>query len=205
MWKCTCGNNLTDNVNYCTNCGAPKPVKKEENDNGNWFYVNQKKRIGPFPSEIIVKKIENGEIQPDTLVWQSGFFDWKKAKDTTLNQHFSLILPPLPKETISDKWAWCLATIPLFVDMILNCLLSGEGIFYVSLFTIWILNCTFLYLDKNELEKAGINMNHYIWLWFVLIPLYMFIRANKTNRNFGPPILWCVLFLLSTVLSLVFG
>jgi len=89
---------------------------------------------------------------------------------------------------LPDKWAWTLACIPVlnFAD--------------VGWIICIILNTVFAILDINELKKKGHNPSGWIWLGLFLIPVYLFIRASKTNKKYGYAITWCVLFVLSCLL-----
>lgn len=46
-----------------------------------WYYVVEKKRVGPVTEEEFQLLVKNGTIQPDTLVWTSPMKDWEKLKD----------------------------------------------------------------------------------------------------------------------------
>jgi hypothetical protein len=89
---------------------------------------------------------------------------------------------------LSDKWAWTLACIP-----ILNLVDAGWIIFII-------LNTIFAILDIKELKKEGHNPGSWIWLGLFLIPVYLFIRASKTNEKYGYAITWCALFVLTAII-----
>jgi hypothetical protein len=104
--------------------------------------------------------------------------------------------------SISDKWVWTLACIPI-LGMLLEQFIFG----FVGYSSEWmgfliflVLNCTFVTLDINELKNKAFNPEGWIWLGFLLVPIYLFIRASKTNKKYGYAILWCVLFVLSLLL-----
>ena len=103
------------------------------------------------------------------------------------------------EEKLSDKWVWTLACVPIF-GMILEYLVLNVIGFYSEWTGVVIfiaLNVIFLTLDISELRKKGYNPDGWIWLGLLLIPVYLFIRASKTNKKFGYAITWCVLFVLS--------
>jgi len=89
---------------------------------------------------------------------------------------------------LPDKWAWTLACIPV---------LNFVNVGWIILI---ILNTIFAILDINELKKKGHNPGGWIWLGLFLIPVYLFIRASKTNNKYYYAITWCVLFVLSCLL-----
>ena len=98
------------------------------------------------------------------------------------------------QNAVSDKWAWTLATAPLCVDIVFG----SWAITGILLRIIVIaLNCTFLILDKKELESNGNKPGDWIWLGLVLVPVYLFMRASKMGGKYGYAITWCGLFLLS--------
>ena len=54
-------------------------------------------------------------------------------------------------------------------------------------------------LTIKDLKKSGIVVESWIWVGFVLVPVYLFVRAAKTNKNKAPGIVWCVLFVLQFI------
>jgi hypothetical protein len=63
----------------------------------------------------------------------------------------------------------------------------------------FILNATFVALDINELKNKAFAPEGWIWFGFLLVPIYLFIRASKTNKKYGYAITWCILFALPTM------
>lgn len=65
----------------CPSCGAI---------NGN--------QQGPFESEIIDKKVANGEITKSTLIWKKGLKQWIKIEEMEEFQHLfnENCPPPIP-------------------------------------------------------------------------------------------------------------
>ena len=52
---------------------------------------------GPFPLEDVIRKVKNGEVLRDTLVWSQGMANWTPAAQVaTLSHLFSTTPPPLP-------------------------------------------------------------------------------------------------------------
>ncbi|WP_305909706.1 SPFH domain-containing protein [Methylomarinum sp. Ch1-1] len=53
---------------------------------------------GPFQQDIMVQKINNGEINRSTLVWHADLTEWTRAdKVSELSGLFAMTPPPLPK------------------------------------------------------------------------------------------------------------
>lgn len=108
-----------------------------------------------------------------------------------------------PYPNLSDKWAWTLACAPLLIDFIIGFIIGLQGagdIDDASVLPLIIavaVNCTLVYQDVKELKRNGLNVNNWLWLGFLLIPVYLFMRAAKTNKKYGYAILWCFLFFVS--------
>lgn len=51
-------------------------------DQLDWFFDNDGSESGPYTTEEINRRIKDGIIIADTLVWRKGMADWQHAKDT---------------------------------------------------------------------------------------------------------------------------
>lgn len=100
---------------------------------------------------------------------------------------------PIEQSKVSNAWVWTLATAPLSVNILL-----GDYL-WVTIIII-VLNCVFLALDIKELEKSGNKPGSWIWLGFILVPVYLFMRASKMGGKYGYAITWCGLFVLSLLI-----
>ncbi len=100
----------------------------------------------------------------------------------------------LQGKVVFDKWIWSLATIPMAAGLFLP-VLGITGLF--STIIIVVLNVVFLSLDCKEVRDAGYDIDKWLYLGIALVPVYIFVRESKTNRNWAPGIVWCVLFILS--------
>jgi len=100
---------------------------------------------------------------------------------------------------LSDKWVWTLACVPIFGMILEYIVLNVVGFHseWTGIFIFITLNIIFVSLDISELENKGFHPDGWLWLGLLLVPVYLFIRANKTNKKFGYAITWCVLFMLS--------
>lgn len=99
-------------------------------------------------------------------------------------------------ENPSDKWVWALATAPIIASIVLSILGIGGSI---STIVLIILNCVFISLDEKELKRTGHDPEKWLWMGLVLVPIYLFVRESKTNRNWAPGIVWCVILLLGLI------
>ncbi len=199
MWICSCGNQCNDEHSFCAKCGGKKRVKVPNNNP--WYYIDNGVKVGPIPLENIRSFIDDGTITKDTFVWRKGLSDWTIASKTSLNSVLSTVVPPISKSSLHSKWIWCLATIPLFANLVLFlCLrpIPGTPDSFLLNAIVFLLNCLFLILDSLYLKNSGYNLKRSTFIGFVFVPIYLFIRAAKTNKNFGPAIVWCIfeLFLL---------
>ena len=194
MWQCVCGQSHSDEKNFCTYCGKPKINSFQEE--GPWYYIDAGQRIGPVSSNDIRMAISQHEITKQTLVWRKGFSDWLPAHQTSLHTFFKTVVPRISPKAIHDKWVWCLATIPLTVNLLLFQLLDGEGDFLITII-LFALNSFFLRKDSKYLSSIGYDMGKVIFLGFLFIPIYLIVRPIKTNKNFLPAIFWSIFFFLS--------
>lgn len=178
----------------------PKRVAPVDNGPKEWFYHDDDRGadLGPYSVNGL-----RGRITRDTLVWMAGLGEWKKAAAVPeLAEIIACIKPELPPSAISDKWFWCLASLPLTVPYWLPVLLQGcNRVQEIDLIVTWVLNIIFITLDIKALKKAGRDIERVLWLGLVLVPVYMFVRAAKYTKRYGAPIVWCVLFMLSLTTS----
>ena len=108
--------------------------------------------------------------------------------------------PALTTVPISDKWPWLLATIPMSVSLILSMVVPSNTT--IIAIVVVILNIIFVSLDDNYLKKKEIQTKSWMWMGILLVPVYLFVRAGKTNKHFGPGIVWCVLGGIDLMISL---
>ena len=99
---------------------------------------------------------------------------------------------------INNKYVWALATVPILTSWMIVWLFGIFGLTFSTIVTI-VLNIVFLSLDVKVLENAGKKPEKWLWLGVVLIPLYLFVRANMTDKKYGYGIVWCILFLIGII------
>jgi hypothetical protein len=101
---------------------------------------------------------------------------------------------------LSDKWAWTLACVPIMSSLLYFFLQSiteiGSGFSFIIAI---VMNIIFWQLDNRELKKASIDSDKWIWTGFILVPVYLFLRASKTKRAYGYAITWCVIFVFDII------
>ena len=160
-----------------------------------WYYIDKKgEKKGPISNNEIDNLIDSEIITSDTLIWNNEMKDWEEASKTILGNKFVIVAPPIPISKISSKWVWPLATIPLFVSI----LCSSLGInVTISSIVVLVLNIIFISKDIDYLKKSGIAVDGWMWVELLLVPIYLFVRASKTDKNWAYGIVWCVLFIIS--------
>ena len=107
--------------------------------------------------------------------------------------------PALTTVSLSDKWPWLLATIPMSVSIALTLVMPSNTTIIAII--VLVLNIIFASLDDNYLKKKEIQTKAWMWMGFILVPVYLFVRAGKTNKHFGPGIVWCVLAGIDLIIS----
>ena len=100
-------------------------------------------------------------------------------------------------EEVDNRYVWALATIPIFISWVIPMFVANSIL--ITIVT-WILNMIFLTLDVNALKKSGRDAGQWLWLGIVLIPLYLFMRASKTDRKYAYAITWCVMFAIDLLI-----
>lgn len=164
-------------------------------NNGNsaplWYYYLGNVRKGPVSEKQIEDFVRDGVLERDSMVWREGFSEWLKIENTA----FMSFIQQRP--ALSDKWLWTLATVPLLVNFMLLKFIPEAGTTPIITIIVIVLNTIFFLLDVNYLRENGVDAGAWMWLGLVLIPVYLFVRASKTTKNWGPGIVYTVLFVLS--------
>jgi hypothetical protein len=210
-----CGKEISNSSKFCQFCGSSiiqesssgfqnsgNEAGTQETFSGNmsgtpWFFIKAGVQQGPFDEQYIISQIKTGTINRDTYVWQKGMPQWLPAAQTYLVNYMVNMAPPVPDNVISSKYAWALATVPIAVSILLGIVLKNS--IAVSAVAI-ILNCIFIYLDVSLLKKAGRAVESWLWLGILLVPVYLFVRASKTDKNYAYGITWCVLFVIDIII-----
>lgn len=192
-----CGNEIPDGAKYCTKCGNKVYPSESDNTYDEWFYISNNVRSGPYQLETMINFVQTGQVTKETLVWKKGMYNWLPASQTELEQALRNTVPPMPKDIVSNKFAWSLATVPILVSWFVEML--GFPFWVITISTI-ALNIIFLMLDSDELNKSGLNVNSWMWMGVVLVPAYLFVRASKTNKQYGYAITWCIMFILNLLI-----
>lgn len=158
-------------------------------ENNNWYYVKNGAPNGPLNMEAMKQKINEGEVQRKTLVW-NGEGDWKEAC-ISMPCNFGETPPPISGEAVSNTFAWLTALVPLV--FILQDEFYMNSIFITIL--AFILNTIFILIDESTLKKAGHEAPS-AW-WVLLVPIYLWKRAKAAKQK--PVYFWVNLILIFIV------
>lgn len=199
MFCYNCGFEINNSITFCPKCGTKNQFKAllaTTNDVGKkkWYFYLKSERKGPFTDDEINTIINHGLIKNDTKVYTKEIGSWVAAGETELSERLkNCKIETVETHEIKDTWFWALATVPLLISSFIGASVIGTLI-------VVIINIVFLTLDTKEIEKGGNNAENWMWLGIVLVPVYLFVRAAKTNRNWWPGIVWCILFFITLLL-----
>ncbi len=76
-----------------------------------WHYSSFGQSQGPVEESVIAQMIKEGQITPQTLVWQAGQANWLPAGQTSLAPHFQTAAQPLAPQQPANPYAAPQSTI----------------------------------------------------------------------------------------------
>ena len=167
-----------------------------EPDSANWYFLNRfKQKQGPFTQEEMIEKYQKGYVVSSNYVIQAGMTQWYKFSESPLASICNDGLPDIPLDCAKNTWAWCLALVP-----VIEIVLISKGI-NIPIWGYWIANSILLLLDLYEIHK--IRRGSEIWniLGFVIIPVYLFVRASKVDKKYGYAIVDLIAILLTVLVG----
>lgn len=226
-----CGNEVQANDTFCTNCGtnletASSPLKADETT------ITQTEQIPQATQDPVELKSNRDNAQPsvDRSIEhkESSFSAPLEAKEIAKEQEVKSkgtteTSGETPLHTSSGKMDTRTnkshSSIPIYLwPLVLTCLeaagiigtcvfltdpmgVIGSIQFWTLLSVIGLASVVIAILDINYLTSIGIRGG---WKWSILIlPLYLFIRAAKTNRKYLIPIVYTGLMVIGIVLQIV--
>ena len=177
----------------------------------NWHYEKNGVRHDNVTEADITERIQRGELNASTLVWQQGMTEWQPLSATPLADVLKqcAVPPALPGNRMPGSVVWTLAFAPLigYALEMWTAGLSGmefeeayaavtEGQYW---FITLILNIALGYLDERRLRKSGVDTAAFGWLAW-LVPFYLWRRAKALGQK--PAYFWVWLVTLTvTVLG----
>lgn len=169
-------------------------VKKEDikEDHTEWFVFDGMISSGPYSYEEMERMVKNGAVLYTSKVRKNRNDPWIPLTESAFGE--LVIGKGTTEVSVSDTWVWCLAIVPILLTAALTYFgiisKDGAGTWFIPL----AVNVIFMILDKKELEAKKFQPESWMWMGYVLIPVYLIVREVKTNRNFVPAIIWLFLF-----------
>lgn len=192
-----------------------------------WWAASGDKRIGPLTSEELQRLLVTGALAGDTIVWTPSFGDdWKPLSEVRFSRLHDEP-PPLPFGTVrrthrhraeegasingqasppsvaaDDRYAWAIVAVPVAAsvfDYILA--VSGMALDTRQMLIAGLIPYPFLVLFDDYQQHKAHNDDRLlpIQFWWILIPVYLFMRA----RALGQPLTLLWAWLMSLFASLV--
>ena len=112
---------------------------------------------------------------------------------------------PIAESEEDDNWVYdkddvsfiTLAFVPLLGIVLSHLGVGSTAVIIISI----ICNTILLAIDVSLLRRYDELKNQW-WLWmgFIFVPVYMFLRVSRTTKQYWPAIVWCACFVLDLVL-----
>lgn len=161
-----------------------------------WYFLNRfKQKQGPFTQEEMIEKYQNGYVISSNYVIQEGMTQWCKFSESPLASICNDGLPDIPLDCAKNTWAWCIALVP-----VIGIVLLFNGI-DIPIWGYWIVNSILILLDLYEIHKVRKGFEIWDILGFVIIPVYLFVRASKVDKKYG----YAILDLTAIILTVLIG
>ncbi|MGO4307457.1 DUF4339 domain-containing protein [Cupriavidus sp. RAF12] len=174
-----------------------------------WHYEKNGERLGPVSETDIVRLVGDRAINSQTLVWQTGFHDWKPLSQTPLAMHLGNVSAPpvLPGHRINNGLVWTLAIAPI-LGLLLQGFVAGvaygEFVSESQLNRFWwitlVLNVGLSLLDVRQLKKTGADVNQ-IERFAFLVPVYLWKRKTALQQSPAYFWVWIATFFLSLIVG----
>lgn len=135
--KCTtCGNELREDVKFCTRCGTKveigntilnenidineQPPVFNTKEEKNWFCILNDEQSGPYSKRELKDLYQGQKIKGNNLVWKSGMADWQRLDQCDVfNDLHDQSQPPLRKgDHVNNAWIWALAFAPIISSVV---------------------------------------------------------------------------------------
>jgi hypothetical protein len=195
----------------------PDPAENATDDR-KWFYVENGLKKGPVSTSQLHQIADR--VGPNFEVWTEGYNDWQPYKRAPASGHSSPTPPPLSPQMIDNTWVWLVALTPLIVAIVDAVIvqirlenLAATGWWNVLEFrdvggamtvgrkrlgglpwqTTFILSSLFVILDLRKLRQAGHPPMKTDILWgFLLVPVYLFVRAKRLRQKPNYAVTWII-------------
>ena len=62
--------------------GSPPPIPAKAQEAAVWFIVIDGQQVGPLTESAVARRIDEGTISADTLVWREGMGEWVRVAES---------------------------------------------------------------------------------------------------------------------------
>ena len=159
-----------------------------------WYYSKNGTRNGPFTIDQMKGFAASSVIGLDTKVW-AGAGDWVSLKETELAASVPPLSgpPPLASSDVDNRFVWALVGVQI-IGALLG-LLFDINIGWLIL----IINVILCVVDERRLKAAGYAAPETYWA--VLIPVYLWKRANLIGHSKNYFYVWIAGFVLLVIVG----
>lgn len=209
MFCPNCGSQIKENVHFCPICGTPITAQPETSNKTPPSTTiqstptppeaEQTSATTPPPTPSPLESEQSAVATPAPVPTYKIVTLPSGKKIKVKNDKAQPVTPPKERAPLTDLWAWLLATCPPFIWVIL-CWVTG--VWSVAFIGSGILTVVFALKDETVLEKAGYRKEAPDFkLALAPYPIfYLFIRAKRTNKNYGPTAISALLCIIATLI-----
>ena len=184
----------------------PPPLPTEDQ----WYYAESGIQKGPIAASALRALLSSKTIDAETLVWRTGWRDWKPVRETDLRVAVQDIPPPLGPQLVRNTAVWIVALLPLAFGIIdasiayENRLTFGlpakEPIPDIPPGLYAVITLGFCLWDRHVLRKAGYQFSGWFFLTALITPVYLFLRAKRIKQRPTYAITWVCTFIVAVLL-----
>lgn len=184
-----------------------------------WHYTRNGEKIGPVTKAEIEEKFAKQEISSDTHVWKEGMSEWTPILKAGFNTG-AAEPPPLASHLIGNGVVWLIAFLPIIFAVISSLLigirqeigfqiLSGrENMVYIGQFIpnglplifTWSMTSLACLIDEARLRKAGYSSEPINRIATIIVPAYLFMRAQVIKEPPYYAFVWLFSFVIALAL-----
>lgn len=159
-----------------------------------WYYSKNGTRNGPFTIDQMKGFAASSMIDLETKVW-SGSGDWVSLTETELAASVPPLSgpPPLASADVDNRFAWALVGVQI-IGALLSLLFNSDMGWFAL-----IINVILCVIDERRLKAAGYAAPETYWA--VLIPVYLWKRANLIGHSKNYFYAWIAGFVLLMLVS----
>jgi hypothetical protein len=148
--------------------------------------------------------INRSEIDGDTLVWESSLGPkWRRLDEIEGYKAGVDEPPPLPASHVSNQTAWFLAFVPIIGAFAENSMVqSGAQLSYGAILLCYcIVNSGLSWFDLRKIKAAGLR-GRTLEVWTILlVPVYLYKRANYLGQPLHYFWAWIACLVVSTLIA----